>query len=127
MIVFKVVVIGIVATTLSLILKEEKKEMAMMCTITASIIILLYISLQFKPIIELINNLIDISGINKEYLKIILKIIGIAYLIEFGKSICTDAGESAIANKIEIAGKVVIISLSIPVIASLINVVEELI
>ena len=68
MIVFKVVVIGIVATTLSLILKEEKKEMAMMCTITASIIILLYISLQFKPIIELINNLIDISGINKEYL-----------------------------------------------------------
>lgn len=127
MIVFKVVVIGIVATTLSLILKEEKKEMSMMCTIAASIIILLYISSQFKPIIELVNNLIDISGINKEYLKIILKIIGIAYLIEFGKSICTDAGESAIANKIEIAGKVVIISLSIPVIASLINVVEELI
>ena len=48
-------------------------------------------------------------------------------MVEFGKNICKDAGENAIANKIEIAGKVVIISLSIPVVNSLVEIVSNLI
>lgn len=48
-------------------------------------------------------------------------------MVEFGKDICKDAGENAIANKIEMAGKVIIVSLSIPVIASLLDIVAELV
>lgn len=127
MIVFRVIGIGIVSTILILILKEEKSEMALMCAIAASIIILLYIISQFTPIVNMINKLLDNAGINKEYLRIILKIVGISYMVEFGKNICKDAGENAIANKIEIAGKVVIISLSIPVVNSLVEIVSNLI
>ena len=127
MIIFKVIGIGIVATTLILVLKEEKSEMALMCSIVASIIILLYVISQFSGIIQLINKLIEMSGINKEYLVIILKIVGISYIVEFGKNVCKDAGESAISNKIEIAGKVIIVSLSIPIITSLIEVVSGII
>ena len=127
MIVFRVIGIGIVSTILILVLKEEKSEMALMCAIAASIIILLYIISQFTPIVNMINKLLDNAGINKEYLRIILKIVGISYMVEFGKNICKDAGENAIANKIEIAGKVVIISLSIPVVNSLVEIVSNLI
>ena len=127
MIVFRVIGIGIVSTILILILKEEKSEMALMCAIAASIIILLYIISQFTPIVNMINKLLDNAGINKEYLRIILKIVGISYMVEFGKNICKDAGENAIANKIEIAGKVIIISLSIPVVNSLVEIVSNLI
>ena len=67
------------------------------------------------------------SSIDSTYIKIILKVIGISYIIEFGKDICKDAGESAIANKMEMAGKVIIVSLSIPVVASLIDIVTELV
>ena len=123
MIIFKVIGIGIIATMLILVLKEEKSELALMCSIAASIIILLYIFSQFSEIISLIDKLIDNTGINKDYLKIILKIVGISYIVEFGKNVCKDAGESSISNKIEIAGKVVIVSLSIPVITSLIEIV----
>ena len=48
-------------------------------------------------------------------------------MVEFGKDICKDAGESAIANKIEMAGKVIVVSVSIPVIASLIEIVSQII
>lgn len=63
------------------------------------------------------------SGINSEYLGILLKITGIAILTEFAVSICNDSGESAIANKIELGGKIIIISISIPIIVALIELI----
>ena len=63
------------------------------------------------------------SGINSEYLSILLKITGIAMLTEFAVSICNDSGESAIANKIDLGGKIIIISISIPIIVALIELI----
>ncbi len=126
MTIFKIVGFGIIATSLILVLKKQKSEIAIMCVIMSSVIMLYFIFGELTNIIELLNNLIEKSGINKEYLKIILKIVGISYIVEFGKNVCKDAGESAIANKIEIAGKVIIVSLSIPVITSLVEIVSVL-
>ena len=88
---------------------------------------LAFIFNELKSVISLINSLILNSSIDSSYIKIILKVIGISYLVEFGKDICKDAGESAIANKIEMAGKVIVVSVSIPVIASLIEIVSQII
>lgn len=126
MTIFKIVSFGIIATSLILVLKKQKSEIAIMCVIISSVIMLYFIFGELANIIELLNNLIEKSGINKEYLKIILKIVGISYIVEFGKNVCKDAGESAIANKIEMAGKVIIVSLSIPVISSLVEIVSVL-
>ena len=79
------------------------------------------------PPLVLINSLILNSSIDSSYIKIILKVIGISYLVEFGKDICKDAGESAIANKIEVAGKIVVVAISVPVVASLIEIVTKLV
>jgi len=56
----------------------------------------------------------------------ILKIIGIAYIAEFGAEVCKDAGEGAIASKIELAGKVIIIVLAAPIITSLLDLIVEI-
>lgn len=125
--VFKVVGFGIIAVILIVILKEEKKEMALLLTITSGVLLLLYIVTKIQPIVEMLNTLIDEANINKDFLVIILKITGIAYIIEFGKNICMDAGQSAIATKIEMAGKVIIVTLSLPLIASLVNVLTGLV
>ena len=101
--------------------------MALLLTIVAGICILLFAISKITPIIDLLNTLIDNSGINKDFLIIILKITGIAYLVEFGKNICIDAQQSAIATKLEIAGKVIIVSLSLPLIATLVNVLSGLV
>ena len=56
----------------------------------------------------------------------VLKITGIAYIAEFGAEICRDAGEGAIAAKIEMAGKVIIIALAVPIITSLLDLVLKI-
>lgn len=124
---FKVIGFGIIAVSLVIILKNQRPEIALMCVVASSVIILLFVFDELKSVIDLINSLMQKSSIDSTYIKIILKVIGISYIIEFGKDICKDAGESAIANKMEMAGKVIIVSLSIPVVASLINIVTELV
>ena len=124
---FKIVGFGIIAVSLIIILKNQRPEIALMCIVASSVIILLFVFDELKNIIDLINSLMANSSIGSTYIKIILKVIGITYIIEFGKDICKDAGESAIANKIELAGKVIIVSLSIPVVASLVDIVTQIV
>ena len=124
--IFKIVGFGIISVSLIIILKNQKPEMALMCVVTASIIMLLFIVDELTSVIELLNRLIENSSIDINFLKIILKVVGISYIVEFGKNICNDAGESSIANKIEIAGKVIIVSLSIPIITSLLEIVSTI-
>ncbi|MBR0351278.1 MAG: stage III sporulation protein AD [Clostridia bacterium] len=55
-----------------------------------------------------------------------VKITGIAFLSEFAVSICKDSGESAIASKIELGSKVIIVSMSVPIITSLLELVIKI-
>ena len=125
--IFKVVGFSIISVVLIVLLREEKKEIALLLTIVSGICILIFALSKITPIINMLNSLIDKSGINKDFLTIILKITGIAYIVEFGKNICIDAGQSAIATKLEMAGKIIIISLSLPLIASLVNILTGLV
>ena len=125
--IFKVVGFAIISVVLIVLLKEQKQEMALLLTIVAGICILFFVLSKITPIIDMLNTLVNNSGINKDFLIIILKITGIAYIVEFGKNICIDAGQSAIATKLEIAGKVIIVALSLPLIATLINILTGLV
>ena len=84
------------------------------------------ISGQLAGIIKLLSDFSNKASINSQFLGILLKITGIALLTEFAVSICKDAGESAIANKVDMGGKVIIISMSIPIIASLLETVVKI-
>lgn len=76
---------------------------------------------QISGVINLLKDLSSKANINSEFLGIILKITGIAMLTEFAVSICQDSGESSIANKIDIGGKAMIITISLPIISSLLE------
>lgn len=125
--IFKVVGFAVISVCLVIVLKEQKKEMALILTIFSCLGIMLFAISKMIPIIDMLNELISKAGINKDFLTIILKVTAIAYIVEFGKNICVDAGQSAIATKLEMAGKVIIVSLSIPLIGSLVNVLSGLV
>ena len=57
----------------------------------------------------------------------LLKIVGVGYLIEFSASVCIDSGNSSIADKVVLAGKILIFSMSLPIINNLFNLVMEFI
>ncbi|MEG1059024.1 MAG: stage III sporulation protein AD [Clostridia bacterium] len=125
--VFKIVGFAIFAVTMVIVLKQQKPEMALMLAIATGIFLILFAMSKMSIIVDMLYNLISKSGINKDFLEIILKVTGIAYIVEFGKNICMDAGQSAIATKLEMAGKVIIITLSLPLISALVNILTGLV
>lgn len=125
--IIKVVGFAIFATMLVVILKEEKKEFAVALSVIAGVMLLLFCISKIDPLINMLYQLVEKSGINSSFLVIILKVIGIAYLVELGKNICQDAGQSAIATKLEMAGKIIVVSISLPIFTSLISLLVELV
>ncbi len=123
----KIIGIGLVSLILIVIIKQYKPEFALYVSLGAGIIIILMVLDKLLGIIQLLTTLSQKAGINATYLSILLKITGIAILTEFGVSICKDAGETAVANKIEFGGKIIIISISIPIISALLEVIMQLI
>ena len=119
----KIIGVGLVALILIIILKQYKPEFTIYVSIIAGAIILLMVMDKLYSIINLLSNISQKTGIGNEFLKIILKITGIAILTEFAVSICKDSGESAIASKIDLGGKIIIISISIPIITALLELV----
>ena len=110
--------IGFLTLIISIVLKEYKKEYAIYASIIGGIILL---TMSFETINEIVGFLSRISEKtsynNSSFISLLLKITGIAVLVEYGTSICKDSGETAIASKIDFAGKIIIISMSIPVIS----------
>lgn len=119
--VIKIIGIGMISLIIIIIIKQYRLEFAIYISIIAGILILIISLQKMGEIVSLIKSISDKAGINGEFLKIILKITGIAILAEFAVSICKDSGESAIASKIEMGSKVIIISMSIPIISSLLE------
>lgn len=87
------------------------------------VIILLMLVGQISGILDLLRNIASKTSINSGFLTILIKITGIAILTEFAVSICKDSGESAIASKVDIGGKVIIVALSMPIVQSLLETV----
>lgn len=121
--IIKIVSIALIALIIIILLKQYKPEFAIYISILTGILIIFLVMDKFTGIIELIKSISNKSNINNQFIEILLKITGIALLSEFAVSICKDSGETAIASKIEIGTKVIVISMSIPIISSLLEII----
>jgi len=124
--VIKIIGIGLISLIIVIIIKQYKPEFAIYISIITGILIFFLIMDKLEGIINLLKTISSKSGINKSFLELLLKITGIALLTEFAINLCKDSGEGAIASKIEIGSKVVIVSMSIPIISSLLEVINKL-
>lgn len=122
----QIVGLGLLATVLIIVIKEQKPIFAFLIAVSTGILIFMYLIGKIGGIIEVLEQLAESSGVQMIYLKTILKIIGIAYIAEFGAQIVRDAGQESIASKIELAGKVLIMVLAIPIISIIIETVMKL-
>lgn len=113
--ILQIVGIGLIATILIVVIRQYRPEMALQLSLAAGAIIFLLIIGKIADVLNLLTQLARKADINMAYLLTILKIIGIAYIAEFGAQICRDAGEGAIATKVELAGKVLIMVMAFPV------------
>lgn len=124
--ILQIVGFGIIAAILAVTIKQEKPEMAIYISITAGLFILFIILGKLPPVIRVMENMMNKVQLGDIHLSTLLKIIGIAYITEFGVQICKDTGEGAIASKIEIGGKILIMVMSLPILIALMEIILKI-
>jgi stage III sporulation protein AD len=125
--ILQIVGLGLIGTFLALILKEQKTSFAFLLTLVIGISIFLFLIDQIALVLRMLQHLAEEAHINLMYVETIMKIIGIAYIAEFGAQITKDAGQGAIAAKIELAGKILILVMALPILSIIIETVINLI
>lgn len=123
--IIKIIGIGLISLIIIILLKQYKPEFAIYISLLTGALILILLMDQLTGIIDLIKSISGKANINSSFLSLLIKITGIAFLSEFAVSICKDSGEGAIATKIELGAKIIIISMSIPIISSLLEIILE--
>lgn len=124
--IFQIVGLGIIATILIVVLENSRPEFAIYISITTGVIIFSLILHHLVNVIDIIRSLAIKANIEVTYFSIILKIIGMAYIVEFGSQISRDAGQESIAMKMELGGKVLIMVLAIPILLSLMDLIVKI-
>ena len=112
--IFGICILAVTGCIIALNLKGTVPEYALAVTLVSGTIILISVCTPIPHIIEEINRLTVLSGVKEEYTKILFKAVGICFISQISSDICRDAGEGALAGKIELAGKVMIIVLALP-------------
>lgn len=115
----QVVGFALVVTVILVVLRQQRPDMAVMLSLAAAAAILFFLVDRIWQAIDLLQELAARAGVRDTYVQILLRVMGIAYLAELGSQVCRDAGEGAMATKVEMAGKIIILILAIPIVRTL--------
>ncbi|MBQ8684891.1 MAG: hypothetical protein IJ514_01820 [Clostridia bacterium] len=120
----KIIGVAFVTTLTSVLLKATKPELSFAVTVTGVIVILLFIVDSLQSTLTAFTAIAQMTGVENGLLKILLKIVGVGYLTEFGAGVLNDFGSNAVADKVILGGKITIVMLSFPIIQSLLQLVQ---
>jgi len=118
---------GLVAALLSIILKQYKPEFGVYISLVAGIIILLAVIKSLTPVLSMMSELTKTAALESVYSAALLKCLAVCYITQLAADTCKDSGESAIASKIETAGKLAIVIISLPLFKGVVDIITELI
>lgn len=121
-----IVGLALVAVAILVFLRPQKPEIALLLSATVGATIFLALAGRIAALLVVLEAIGDRARMNPLYVGTVLKIIGIAYITEFGAQLCRDANEGAIANKVEMAGKVFILLLAVPIILAVVELILKL-
>ncbi|PGK36302.1 stage III sporulation protein AD [Bacillus anthracis] len=117
----QIVGLGLVATFLAAVLNQHKSSITSLFIVFVGSVMFLLLIDQIHAILQMIEKVASEAKVSNVYVETLLKIIGIAYIAEFGAQITKDAGQGAIASKIELAGKILILVMAIPILTVVIE------
>lgn len=127
MIILKVVSFALVALFIILLFKNSRSDIAVLISIIAGATMLIFILGELQQIINFLREISYKAGIDTVYVGIIMKILAIAYIASFASEVCKDAGASTIGSKVEFAGKIMILTMSIPILMAVLDSILKII
>lgn len=125
--IIKIAAVGIITAVCAMLLRDTKSELAVLVTVAGGCIILLMVLDSFLGIFVALKNLMERAGIGGQIFSLLIKIIGIGYITDFSAGLVEETGAKSLADKIVLAGKVVIMVLSLPILIKLFDIIAELV
>lgn len=125
--IYAIIGAGIAAAAISAVLRQYNREYGLYISLGISILIFAAVLGAFQPVMSLINRLSELSGTSGEYIGILIKSLAICYITQIASDCCRDCGENAIASRIDFAGKISLLLLSLPLFEKILDIVKELI
>lgn len=116
----------ITSTVICKAVEKENREIKTLLILSALCIVFLKTVGAVTGIVGNITGLFNQAGMDTMYLKIIFKGLGICYLTQFACDFCKDCGENALASQAELAGKIAMLIISLPLFNALIEIVKTL-
>ena len=123
----KIAGVSLVAAAVSIVIKQLRPEFGIYIPLTAAAVIFIYAVSELCGLIEQLAEKLSEYGLSNEYMAVLVKSLGIAYTTQLAADVCRDAGETAIASKVEVCGKIMILSCALPVMLSVLNMIDEVI
>ncbi|MBQ4268432.1 MAG: stage III sporulation protein AD [Clostridia bacterium] len=120
-------IIGVAFTTavVAILLKNTKPELSFAVSVVGAILILLFVVDMLQDTVKIFTVIANTTGIDNGLIKILLKIVGVGYLTEFSAGILTDFGSSSLSDKVILGGKLLILTLALPIIESLLTLISK--
>ena len=119
---FKIVAYAICGGVLTLFLNSYRKEYALICAMVTCILILSTVVTMLSGLVSKMYELSNIASLRLDYITLIIRAVGIAYLMEFACELLKDSGAGAIAKKVELTGKIIILYMAFPIITEFMEV-----
>lgn len=119
--IFKILAICLISAVLTIVLKQQKGEYALMVALAGGAVVTLYVLKGVWTPIEYIKARLLSCGVKTEYFAVALKALGIGYVTGFIADACRDSGQASLASKAELAGKCAIFILSVPLISAVLE------
>lgn len=125
--ILKIILIGLVTCVASVLLKQLKPELSILVTLAGGLVILVMIVEHLSTILGAFLGIVNKTNVNTKLFSNVLKIVGVGYLTEFGANICVDSGNSSIADKVMLGGKIIILCFALPIVSNMLEVILGLI
>ena len=124
--IFKIVGVGLITCVAVILLKQLKPEISIIVALCGGLIILSLVVDYLTDVLSVFNLVVEKTGLNASLFGTILKIIGIGYITEWTANICSDTGLNSLADKILLAGKILIFVFALPILTSIIEIITQL-
>ena len=118
--------LGVVIAVTAVTIKRYNGEMSRLLCIAGCIFIFLSLLSSFSSLYDSVSKILANTGISVTYITILLKAVGICFVTEFACDICRDAGQSALASNVALAGKVMVLVTAVPLYSQILNTVLTL-
>lgn len=124
--IFTIVGIAIIGVSLAVTVRSFRPELAVLIGVATGAVVLLSVIGELTGLVDALRALADQYGMDTGYIGVLVKIIGIAYIAQFGVQLCKDAGEGAAAAKVELGGRILILSAALPAAVQMLTVAADL-